>query len=188
MQSCFRAKLEDIIRKIKPTEGSLLDVGGDERSVDKKMSGFNPARYVLLDINQNNPQAEQVNSDFNLPFPDIGKFDQIIATGCVNYVYDPIQFFKNLVSCSKQGTELVLEVDIIPAYAAKNDMCRWTNFMAVRMLKMFHYDLTATYLIKKEDFDAYFKWAQTERWRIENSGDTRTWLGGVFISKYNPDE
>lgn len=132
--SYYREQLESWIKKIDVECDSVLDVGGGEKPIPKRVRSFKVRRYKILDVDA------QYRPDY---FADINyindiedPFDCLFCLEVFEYIWNPVQAIENISSFLKPGG--IAYVSFPTIYPVHNpygmDYMRYTKFGVEKLL------------------------------------------------------
>lgn len=101
MSSLYRQQLEMWLGEIEIEGKSVLDIGGGQLNIGKRVHVWRPSEYVILDNDaQYNPD---IFADLNVEIKVDKKFDVLFCLEVFEYIYDPVTAHKNLFNFLNQG-------------------------------------------------------------------------------------
>lgn len=138
--STYRMHLENYLKTLDVSCGSVVDVGGGSNPVSGRVKSWNVKNYQIIDNELEEAKGEVTfNFDMNKPLTveDATEFDQIFCLELFDYIWNPVQACTNLRWLALPGTKLTITFPFI--YPNHNpvefDMLRFTKQGAVKLLQ-----------------------------------------------------
>ena len=132
--SYYRDQLEEWLRQISVDCHSVLDVGGGELPIKKRVRSFECKKYKILDIDHK--YSPDYFRDMNYLIDDINEFDQLFCLEVFEYIWNPVHAMENLVYFLKdKGIAYISFPTIYPVHNPPGiDYMRYTKFGIERLL------------------------------------------------------
>lgn len=103
--SFYREQLESWLSQVDVSKDRILDVGGGQKPIPKRVHSWRVKEYRILD----NDSEFTLNyfADLNYPLDknswDIQLFDGVFCLEVMEYIWNPVQAMKNLADCLDPG-------------------------------------------------------------------------------------
>lgn len=116
MASYFRLQLERWLKQIHVRADYVLDVGGGQNPVRKRVASWDVGKYLILDHDEEfKPDSI---GDLNLPMTeelarDCMKADVVFCLEVMEYIYDPVTAHNNLYKLMRRGGTLYISYPTI---------------------------------------------------------------------------
>jgi len=147
--SFYREQLSEYLSKLTIKEDRVLDVGGAANPVKNQVKTCKVKEYIVMD----NKAEQDLSEEWHIP--DIvwdinydmvksyelkefkNKFDQIFMLEVMEYLYNPLQAFKNIYSLLKTGGIFVFSAPLIYPFhnPKKIDYMRYTKSGILKLLE-----------------------------------------------------
>lgn len=111
MSSSYRLSLENWLKSLDVRADSVLDVGGSQNPVSKRVNSWEVEEYKILDLEQPHEEKAKVDivHDINKPFVGQGDIaDVIFCLEVAEYLWNPYQALCNLSKMLKHGGTLYM--------------------------------------------------------------------------------
>lgn len=140
MSSYYRQKLEDYLKTQSVVGGKVLDVGGSQLPINKRLKVFEPDECTILDIGNFGTKPDitgDLNKKGNWLVDDFKKFDTAFCLEVFEYVYDPIIALHNIVFFLKEDGVLYITFPFLyPIHPPSGtDFLRYTKYGAIKLLQ-----------------------------------------------------
>ncbi len=141
MASKWRTFLEDYISK-QSAIGSVLDIGGSQLPIGKRLQEFLPTKYVIADLPQPHETKQKPDWEFDiqdyftsLRYADTHKFDYVFCLEVSEYWIDPASAIKSISEfMNRKGTLYISFHWLYPLHNPKGQDCLRYSLNAIRKL------------------------------------------------------
>ena len=132
MASNSRQQLEDWLSQVEVKADSVLDVGGAKNLVKNRVKNWDVKEYKVLDT-----KPVDYVRDLNYIIDDVPEFDIIFCLEVTQYIWNPVQAFKNLNSFLKNKGILYISFHFFfPQHCPKGkDYLRYARDGIKKLLK-----------------------------------------------------
>jgi SAM-dependent methyltransferase len=155
MSSIYRQQLEKYLARLEIKAESVLDVGGAQLPVSKRVAKFDVGTYAILDLPEPHKVHESLTghkpmmADINLELPDEMQetYDVVFCLEVMEYIWNPAQALKNLAALTNKGGTLYITFPHYypPHEPIEHDTLRYTLSGAKRFLAMAGFDMEAMF-------------------------------------------
>ena len=147
MSSFYREQLEDFIKdNLKDIDFSgryVLDVGGSQLPISKRLNMENAHIYTILDLETPHDKGQKpdivwdLNKDHKGQTPIAGNvFDTLFCFEVMEYIYNPIQALMTMRKLAKKGADLYITFPFVYPHhnPVGQDFLRYTEWGATKLL------------------------------------------------------
>lgn len=129
--SLYREQLESWVSKIDVKADRLIDLGGGEKPIDRRVHSWDVKEYLIADNDaQYKPDLFiDVNHPMGLALEYFNSADVVFCLEVAEYVWNPIQFHKNIFDLLKpEGVAYISYPTIYPLHNPPNiDYLRYSR-------------------------------------------------------------
>lgn len=138
MSSTYRARLEDWLSQQDVKAEWLLDIGGSQQSLPKRVKSWQVKHYLIADLP--NPHEKNNNVDIEFDLNRYGKtqqglisykgmFDKVFCLEVFEYIYNPLFAMQSLMDFVKPGGSVIISAPFYyPVHEpVENDYLRYTE-------------------------------------------------------------
>tara|TARA_R110000868_G_scaffold118594_2_gene314505 strand:- start:827 stop:1411 length:585 start_codon:yes stop_codon:yes gene_type:complete len=138
MSSVYRQRLEEWLSKQNIKSEWLLDIGGSQQSLPKRVNSWQVKHYLIADL----PNPHEKNNDVDIEF-DLnrygkmqqglieykGMFDTVFCLEVFEYIYNPVFAMQSLCDFVKPGGKVIISAPFYyPIHEpVENDYLRYTE-------------------------------------------------------------
>lgn len=105
MSSSYRLSLDRWLATLKVEAGSVLDIGGAQLPLPKRVKTWDVKKYLIADLHE--PHADSpkpdIEFDLNKTYQSPLQYDLIFCLEVFDYIYDPVTAMDNIRHCLKPG-------------------------------------------------------------------------------------
>lgn len=139
-----RDQLEAWIETIDVKSESVLDIGGSQRPIRKRVKSWKVEMYKILDLPtpHETDQVPDIIADMNLPMTQgliesCIKFETVFALELLDYIWNPVECLRNINNMLEVGGTLYLSCHFYyPVHNPKEeDVLRLTPFGIEKILR-----------------------------------------------------
>lgn len=124
MSSSYRNTLNDWLSKLDVKAYTVLDIGGSQEQLPKRVKSWNVENYIIADLpnpHKDSPKPD-IEMDLNLFFPGLGKYEMIFCLEVFDYIYDPMMAMTNISKMlADSGTAWVTYPSFYPTHQPIED-------------------------------------------------------------------
>lgn len=108
MSSSYRQSLEDWLKTVDVKSKSVLDIGGSQLPVSKRVKSWEVEEYKIMDLDDPHVKVGEVDIIYNInnllfpPFQE-GKYDTIFCLEVAEYLWNPFAALQNIHYFLKKG-------------------------------------------------------------------------------------
>lgn len=126
MSSSYRLSLENWLKELDITADTVIDLGGSQLPVYKRVKTWDVDKYLIADLPQphvNSPKPD-IEIDLNLFYQSKHTADIIFCLEVFEYIYNPLMAMNNIESLLKaNGTAWVTFPSFYPMHQPIEDDC-----------------------------------------------------------------
>lgn len=175
MSSSARRELENYIKNLHIKAEAVLDVGGSQNPIKKRLGKFEAKTYMIADLTmphhvEHKPdihidlnRKSQINAGFK------GKFDVAFCFEVMEYIWDPVQALDNISYFLPKGGVLYISFTfsypIHPPHG--QDMLRYTHYGAIKLLNESGFEVEDLVFRQAADPNHYMEWCNNEGFRYD---------------------
>lgn len=142
MASYGRKQLERYLSTLEIKADRVLDVGGAQLPITKRVKSFQVGDYKIMDLeNPHEGKKPDIVGDIEMHTPawfaQCGEFDVVFCLQVMEYIADPMYAVQNLFKLTKSGGVLYISFPFIyPVHRPEGkDFLRYTRYGACEILK-----------------------------------------------------
>ena len=190
MASCTRQKLEEWLKTIEVKAGRVLDIGGSQLLINKRVKSWEVDEALVLDLEI--PHEEKFKSDIvcdlnyglnSLSYNDTEKvgdrFDVAFCIEVSEYWFDPMKALNTINTLLKKGGILYISFHFI--YPVHNPVCqdylRYTPVGCEKLLEESGFKIEELEPRKMSDYPKWFLFQNSEKMRPGKDYDMHDWAG-----------
>lgn len=195
MSSKTRIQLEAWLKTISVDGGRVLDVGGSQLPVNKRLASFKADEYKILDLeNPHQGEKPDIVFDLNEPadfpkckdgtFREGGSFDKVFCLEVSEYWWNSIAALTNINYLMKVGAELYISFHFVyPVHnPTKFDYMRYTPMGVRRILGKTGFEIIDN-IARTADSNKYMEFCREEGMRPSKDYASHKVMGNLIKAK-----
>ncbi len=175
MSSSSRIKLEAYLKGLHVKADAVLDVGGSQNPVTKRLGSFEAKTYMVADLVMphhviKNPDIHvDLNKKVQFNGTHKEQFDVVFCLEVMEYIWNPVQAIQNLAYFLKKGGKLYISFCMsYPIHPPQGlDYLRYTHYGAIKMLKECGFQVNDLVLRDAANPRGYIDWCNSEGFRYD---------------------
>lgn len=174
MSSSYRDTLNAWLSKLEVSADSVLDIGGSQEKVSKRVKSWNVIDYKIADLptpHVGSPLPD-IEVDMNRKASFDQEYDVVFCLEVFEYIWDPATAFRNLATATKfGGTIYATFMSQYPLHQPVEDDALRYMPAGIKKLAQHSNLVVADMIPRRFETDAFYKFFSAERMRAAKNED-----------------